>query len=253
MARPGSAPPHLNPLRLKTALKMAISKLRFIQEKKTAITKQQRRQLSELLSQGKESSSKIRVENIIRDDIYIELLEILELYCELLLARLPILLERTTVEKNLQEAVNSIIYSANHTELKELVTIKDILVYKFGGPEFAQPILDNKNGEEVPEKVVKRCDIEPPSETLVDLYLCEIARAYNVPYSGLKEEEATNASGDNSDDDNDDGGQKEFGLAEPLGGVAVKPVFKNHDPKQQEESDFDALKARFAALKGTSP
>lgn len=86
MARPGSVPPHLNPLRLKTALKMAISKLRFIQEK-TAITKQQRRQLSELLSQGKESSSKIRVENIIRDDIYIELLEILELYCELLLAR----------------------------------------------------------------------------------------------------------------------------------------------------------------------
>ena len=144
MARPGSVPPHLNPLRLKTALKMAISKLRFIQEKKTAITKQQRRQLSELLSQGKESSSKIRVENIIRDDIYIELLEILELYCELLLARLPILLERTAVEKNLQEAVNSIIYSANHTELKELVTIKDILVYKFGGPEFAQPILDNK-------------------------------------------------------------------------------------------------------------
>ena len=70
MARPGSVPPHLNPLRLKTALKMAISKLRFIQEKKTAITKQQRRQLSELLSQGKESSSKIRVENIIREYIY---------------------------------------------------------------------------------------------------------------------------------------------------------------------------------------
>lgn len=259
MARPLAVPPHLNPLRLKTTLKMAISKLKFIQEKKTAITKQQRRQLSELLSQGKESSSKIRVENIIRDDIYIELLEILELYCELLLARLPILLERTTVEKNLQEAVNSIIYSANHTELKELITIKDILIYKFGGPEFAQPILDNKNGEEVPEKVVKRCDIEPPSETLVDLYLCEIARAYNVPYSGLKEEEATNATGDknnnddNDDDDDDDGGQKEFGLAEPLGGVAVKPVFKNHDPKIQEESDFDALKARFAALKGTLP
>ncbi|KAL6450773.1 IST1 Vacuolar protein sorting-associated protein IST1 [Candida maltosa Xu316] len=239
MAKP--VPPHLNPARLKTALKMAISKLKFIQEKKTAITKQQRRQLSELLSQGKETSAKIRVENIIRDDIYIELLEILELYCELLLARLPILLDRVVCEKNLVEPVASIIYSANHTELKELVQIKEILMYKFGN-EFSLSVLENKDGE-VPEKVIKRCDIEPPSEILVDLYLSEIAKAYGVPFSGLPEVQ----DDENEDDDGDGGGQKE--LAEPIGELADKPSVKKSEPPAKELDDFDALKARFAALK----
>lgn len=111
---PSHLPTPLNQTKLKTSLKMAISKLKFIQDKKTALTKQQRRQLADLLNQGKESSAKIRVENIIRDDIYIELLEFLELYCELLLARISIILDqsRTTCDPGLKEAVHSIIYAA---------------------------------------------------------------------------------------------------------------------------------------------
>lgn len=246
MAKP--IPPHLNQSRLKTTLKMAISKLKFVQEKKTAITKQQRRQLSELLSQGKESSAKIRVENIIRDDIYIELLEYLELYCELLLARLAILIDRPNCETNLLEAVSSIIYAANHTELKELIQIKEILMFKYGN-EFLQSILDNKESQ-VSEKIVKRCDIEPPNEVLVDLYLCEIAKAYNVPFSGLSsfgnDEEDDNADekNNNNDDDGDEGGTKE---------LADKPSVKKLDakPKLKDQDEFDALRARFAALKGS--
>ncbi|RCK55086.1 Vacuolar protein sorting-associated protein IST1 [Candida viswanathii] len=250
MAKP--IPPHLNQSRLKTTLKMAISKLKFVQEKKTAITKQQRRQLSELLSQGKESSAKIRVENIIRDDIYIELLEYLELYCELLLARLAILLDRPTCETNLAEAVSSVIYAANHTELKELIQIKDILMFKFGN-EFLTGVLENKDGQ-VPEKIVKRCDIEPPSEVLVDLYLCEIAKAYSVPYSGLSLLEVEEEKKEEDDDDEgSDGGTKE--LAEPIGELADKPSVKKLEPKPKlkDQDEFDALRARFAALKGTTP
>lgn len=234
---------------------MAISKLKFVQEKKTAITKQQRRQLSELLSQGKESSAKIRVENIIRDDIYIELLEYLELYCELLLARLAILIDRPTCETNLLEAVSSIIYSANHTELKELVQIKDILMFKYGN-EFLQSVLENRESQ-VPEKIVKRCDIEPPSDVLVDLYLCEIAKAYSVPYSGLSSFDNDDECEHDVDDDDDksdgEGGTKE--LAEPIGELADKPSVKKLEPKPKlkDQDEFDALRARFAALKGTTP
>jgi len=43
------------------------------------------------IQQGKSESAKIRVENIIREDINVELLEILELYCELLLARIGLM------------------------------------------------------------------------------------------------------------------------------------------------------------------
>mmetsp|Transcript_3913 Transcript_3913/g.3796 ORF Transcript_3913/g.3796 Transcript_3913/m.3796 type:complete len:267 (+) Transcript_3913:19-819(+) len=262
---PSHQPGPLNQTKLKTSLKMAISKLKFIQDKKTALTKQQRRQLADLLNQGKESSAKIRVENIIRDDIYIELLEFLELYCELLLARISIILDqsRTTCDPGLKEAVHSIIYSAPSTELKELTTIRDMLVLKYG-VEFGKNAMNNEDGA-VPQKIITRCQIEAPSETLVNLYLCEIAKAYQAPYSGMKdlepsdEEDALDVETDDLDDNDND---------EPSGGEALKnePVVDDPIPEKAlevkqkkksatpaprtEQNDFDSLKARFAALKG---
>ncbi|SGZ54065.1 CIC11C00000004783 [Sungouiella intermedia] len=251
---PSPTPPPLNPTRMKTTLKMAISKLKFLQEKKTALTKQQRRQLADLLGAGKESSAKIRVENIIRDDIYIELLEYCELYCELLLARILIILDvhRPTVDPGLKEAILLVIYSSHHTEIKELISLGDMLRVKYGH-EFASHVMANENNEYVPEKIVKRCGIEPPSEVLVDLYLTEIARAYEVPYSGLSkfETEKVEEDDDEDDDDEGDGGIKES-LEEPIAEeIAAKPsvVKKPVSLQKKEQQDFDDLRARFAALK----
>lgn len=61
------------------------------QQKETALAKVNRRQMAQLLETGKEESARIRVENIIRQDISVELMEILELYCELLLARIGLM------------------------------------------------------------------------------------------------------------------------------------------------------------------
>lgn len=239
--------PPLNGTRLKTTLKMAISKLKFLQEKKTAISKQQRRQLADYLSAGKELSAKIRVENIIREDINIELLEHCELYCELLLARAPIITDpqRHTVDPGLKEAILSVVFLSHHTELRELNTLTDLFRQKYG-PEFIQRVLENENGDYVPEKIVKKCSIEAPSEVLVELYLTEIARAYEVPYSGLKDE---------FDDDGGSGGIGET-VSQP---VKEAPIAANDAPLSSEApkvepakpaaSDFDSLKARFSALK----
>ena len=63
----------------------------MVQQKDTAVAKQSRRSMAQLLEQGKEESARIRVENIIRSDMNTELLEIIELYCELLSARAGLL------------------------------------------------------------------------------------------------------------------------------------------------------------------
>ena len=78
-------------MRLLVQLRMSVNRLRLMQQKQTALAKQARRDLAQLLDQGKEESAKIRVENIIREDLFVEMLEILELYCELLLARFGLL------------------------------------------------------------------------------------------------------------------------------------------------------------------
>ncbi|CCE80358.1 Piso0_003474 [Millerozyma farinosa CBS 7064] len=235
----------INTARLKTSLKMAISKLKFAQDKKSALNKQLRRQLADTLRQGKETSATIRVENIIRDDIYVELLEYLELYCELLLTRISLILDpaRAEIDDGLKEAAYSVIYASQYADLRELNIIKEILISRYG-PELIHEVSTNE-GNVIPDRIITRCKIEPPSEKLVTLYLCEIAKAYKVPYSGLQSESdpesierdtesaEQNDTGDSTEKDNNS--------------TEVKPAPETQGKKVD---DFDSLKARFAALKG---
>ena len=113
----------------------------MVQHRDEALAKQQRRQMAQLLDAGKVESARIRVENIIRSDITTELHEILELYCELLLARSQLLDPPSTpsspansipLDPALEEAVRSIIYAAPRTDIKELHAVRALLVEKFG-------------------------------------------------------------------------------------------------------------------------
>lgn len=80
-----------NPTRLKVQLKLSINRLKMLQAKKTSLNQQHRREIGLLLEKGKDESARIRVEHIIRDDLLIEAMENLELYCDLLLARFGLL------------------------------------------------------------------------------------------------------------------------------------------------------------------
>ena len=161
--------------------------------------------------QGKEESARIRVENIIRSDINTELLEILELYCELLLARTG-LIEAKECDPGLEEAVKSIIHAAPRTEIKELQQTRQLLVEKYG-KDFALEAVENSDGK-VSERVLKKLRVEPPDPELVTLYLTEIARTYGVNWP----KKESPPDGDNDDDDEDDhpGGQRVKNLEEPL-------------------------------------
>ena len=179
-----------------------------------------------LLEACKEESARIRVENIILSDITTELLEILELYCELLLARASLLDAAAPpdwVQKEkgvnycdpgLEEAVNSIIYAAPRTDVKELQMVRNLLVDKFG-KEFALRAMENRD-DRVAKRVVDKLRVEPPRQELVTLYLKEIARTYGVAWPKVDEETERQMGqlededqGDNDDDnESSSGGQK---------------------------------------------
>ncbi|KAK6342558.1 hypothetical protein TWF718_007962 [Orbilia javanica] len=207
------APPSPLLSKLKVALKLCISRLRMVQQKETAIAKINRRALAGIIEIGKIESAKIRVENIIREDINVELLEILELYCELLLARIG-LMEAKEVDPGLEEAIQSVIYAAPRTDVKELQTVRGLLVEKYG-KIYAQGAMDNSEGK-VAERVTKKLRVEPPNPELVELYMQEIAKAYHVhyPLSTLEEPEQEEVV-DNDDDDDDQPGSGAL-LEEPL-------------------------------------
>ncbi|KAK6220444.1 hypothetical protein QIS74_05946 [Colletotrichum tabaci] len=204
------APPPSIATKLKVQLKLAIARLRMVQHRDESMSKTQRRAMAQLLEVGKIDSARIRVENIIRSDITTELHEILELYCELLIARVG-LLEGSTCDPGLEEAVKSIIYAAPKTEIKELQVVRTLLAEKYG-KEFVMSAMDNADGK-VSEKVVKKLSVTPPREELVQGYLEEIAKAYNVDWPKRpRADEPPDLLADDDDDDEDS----------PSGGIGVR-------------------------------
>ncbi|KAH6882010.1 regulator of Vps4 activity in the MVB pathway-domain-containing protein [Alternaria rosae] len=230
--------------KLKVQLKLSISRLRMVQQKDSAKVKQQRREMAQLIEVGKVQSARIRVENIIRTDITTELHEILELYCELLLARSQLLESQvsssnttsastsTLLDPALEEAVRSIIYAAPRTEIKELHTVRALLVDKFG----KDVALASMEGEGVAERVMKKLKVETPKEELVEAYMTEIARFYGVPYGTVKSED--------EDEDDDD---------EPSGGVAEKVDLDLEDPISTDDSTSKKAEEREALAKASTP
>jgi vacuolar protein sorting-associated protein IST1 len=253
-------------------LKLSISRLRMVQQKDTAKAKQQRREMAQLLevrhgylyhlrgsgssvsiltatSQvGKVQSARIRVENIIRSDITTELHEILELYCELLLARSQLLdppsspystpSSGTTVplDPALEEAVRSIIYAASRTEIKELHAVRALLLEKFG----KDIAVASMEGDGVADRVLKKLRVETPKPELVDAYLAEIARFYGVPFGEVTPE---------PDEDNDDND-------EPAGGLAEEEDAELDDPQEAEPTKSKSAKKKEDAeelVKATPP
>lgn len=187
--------------------------------------------MAKLLDAGKIDSARIRVENIIRSDITTELHEILELYCELLLARAG-LLDGPNCDPGLEEAVKSIIYAAPKTEIKELLTVRSLLAEKYGKP-FVIEAMENTGGK-VNEKVVKKLSITPPKEELVQGYLEEIAKAYGVnwPKRDLGEV-PPDFPDDNGGDETPSGGQAQKNLETTLSANANNETAK--DAAAQEE------------------
>lgn len=254
---------------------MCIQRLRYAQEKQQALAKQDRREVAQLLSNGKEQKAKYRVESLINDDVHLELLEIMELYCELLHARVNILTniedEAALITKHMDDGINeaarSIVYSTMYVpEAKELGQVKELLTYKFG-VDFTKVVLEDKVG--IPEKVLQKCSPKMPSQELVVMYLKEIARTYEVPCSLLSDSEAESESEtelneqpivaiDNDDDHTEDADhpitvRKPRQNSETLekGFKIPKDIRKDVKiiHKKERDDDLEQLKKRFAALR----
>ena len=62
----------------------------MLEKKKTELALKQRKEIADYIQGGKTERAKIRVEHIIREDYLVEAMEVVEMYCDLLLARYDI-------------------------------------------------------------------------------------------------------------------------------------------------------------------
>ncbi|KAI3382841.1 hypothetical protein SNEBB_000437 [Seison nebaliae] len=166
--------------KLKSNLRLAMNRFKLMEKKKTEQNLKARKEISEYLKQNKGDRARVRVEHIIREDYVVEAYEILEMYCDLLLARFGLIQNMKEVDPSIEEAISSLIWCAPRifTEIDEIKHISDIFTKKYG-KEYVEEALERKN---VNEKVWQRLSLGPPSKVLVEQYLIEIAKSYNVPF-----------------------------------------------------------------------
>jgi len=166
----------------KVQLKLAINRLKLVQNKKQNLAKQHKHEIAALIQQGKDESARIRVENVIREDLIIEAYELIELFCELVQARLPLLDTQSDVPPELREAICTIIYCAPRcSDIPELGNLREQFGGKYG-KEFLFVANSNKN-DIVNARVVHKLNYATPDQALVIQYLTEIAKSHGLPFN----------------------------------------------------------------------
>ncbi|KAL1514166.1 hypothetical protein ABEB36_003470 [Hypothenemus hampei] len=171
-----------NYTKLKTNLRLAITRLKLLEKKKSELTEKSRREIAEYIAAGKFERAKIRVEFIIREDYYVEALEIVEMYCDLLLARFGLIQNMKELDDGIAEAVSSIIWVAPRiqSDIQEIKVIADLLGAKYGQPYVDACRLESL--ETISPKLKHKLSIQSPPKLLVEKYVIEIAKVFDIPY-----------------------------------------------------------------------
>ncbi|EYB82048.1 hypothetical protein Y032_0368g68 [Ancylostoma ceylanicum] len=172
--------------KLKTNLRLAINRLKLMGKKKTEMAMKARTEIADYISSNKADRARIRVEHIIREDYLVEAFEILEMYCDLLLARFGLIEQMKTLDDGIAEAVISIMWAAPRlaTDIAEFKTISDQLTIKYGKP-FAEAARANQLEfpAKVSPKLISKLSVSAPPKVLVERYMIEIAASAGVPFT----------------------------------------------------------------------
>ena len=85
---------------------------KLLEKKKTEMALKSRKEIADYIGGNKVDRAKIRVEHIIREDYMVEAMEMLEMFCDLLLARFGLIQQMKALDDGLAEAISSLIWVA---------------------------------------------------------------------------------------------------------------------------------------------
>ncbi|XP_021112419.1 IST1 homolog isoform X5 [Heterocephalus glaber] len=174
--------------RLRVNLQLVINRLKLLEKKKTEQTQKARKEIADFLAAGKDERARIQVEHIIREDYLVEAMEILELYCDLLLARINLIRATKELDSGLAESVSTLIWAAPRlqSEVPELKIVSYQLCAKYS-QEYGQLCRTNEIGT-VNSQLMYKLNVNTLPQVLMEQYLVEIAKNYNVPYKSKNDD-----------------------------------------------------------------
>ncbi|KAG2265596.1 hypothetical protein Bca52824_072675 [Brassica carinata] len=164
----------------KTSLNFAIARMKLLQNKRDMHLKHMKQEIAQFLQAGQEPIARIRVEHVIREMNLWAAYEILELFCEFVLARVPILESQKECPRELREAIASIIFAAPRcSEVPDLLQLKNLFGTKYG-KEFIMVSSELRPDSGVNRTIIEKLSPASPSGETRLKVLKEIAKEYSL-------------------------------------------------------------------------
>ncbi|KAB1221068.1 hypothetical protein CJ030_MR3G018947 [Morella rubra] len=147
-----------------------------------------RNEIAQFLQASQEPIARIRVEHVIREQNILAAYEIIELFCEFVLARVPIIESQRECPSELQEAIASIIFAAPRcSDLPELLQIKNLFTAKYG-KEFVMAASELRPDSSVNRTIIEKLSVSAPAAEVRLKVLKGIAQEYNVQWDSSSTE-----------------------------------------------------------------
>lgn len=164
----------------KTLLKLTISRIKLLRNKREIQLNQMKKEIAQFLQAGQEATARIRVEHIIREQNVLAAYEIVELFSELLVVRLPIIEAQREPPIDLQEAIASLIFAAPRcSDLPELIHIRNLFVAKYG-KEFVAAAAELRPDCGVNRQIIEKLSVRAPDAEIKLKTMKEIAEENGV-------------------------------------------------------------------------
>ncbi|KAH7519168.1 hypothetical protein FEM48_Zijuj08G0007100 [Ziziphus jujuba var. spinosa] len=173
---------NFKPAKCKTALKLAVSRIKLLKNKKEAHVKQLKRELAQLLDSGQVQTARIRVEHVVREEKAITAYDLVETYCELIVARMPIIESQKSCPIDLKEAIASVIFASPRcADIPELMDVRKHFTAKYG-KEFASAAVELRPDCGVHRMLVEKLSAKAPDGPTKLKILSAIAAEHNVKW-----------------------------------------------------------------------
>ncbi|CAK9149563.1 unnamed protein product [Ilex paraguariensis] len=177
-----------NSSKCKTMAKMAVARIKLLRNKRQVVVRQMRRDIALLLESGQDATARVRVEHVIREQNIMAANEFIELFCELIVARLSIISKQRNCPADLKEGISSLIFAAPRcSDIPELVSIRDVFEKKYG-EDFVCAATDLRPNCGVNRMLIDKLSVRTPAGEVKLKVMKEIAKEYQVEWDTTESE-----------------------------------------------------------------
>ncbi|XP_047308298.1 AF4/FMR2 family member 4-like isoform X2 [Impatiens glandulifera] len=170
------------PVKCKTSLKLASSRIKLLKNRKDVQVKQMKRELAQLLESGQDQTARIRVEHVIREEKLKLAYDLLEIYCELIAVRMQIIESQKNCPIDLKEAIASVLFASPRcSDVVELQDVRKHFTAKYG-KEFVSAAIELRPESGVSRMMVEKLSAKTPDGHERIKILKEIAEEHNVKW-----------------------------------------------------------------------